>query len=160
MITYHVGNLFDAEKKNCIIAHVCNNMGGWGSGFVVPLGRNYPKAREEYYNNTSYILGHTQLVEISQISKVYVANMIAQTLGGKRPLYYNHLARCMDQVRDYAKAFEVKIYAPLFGSKLAGGNWDFIEQLIIDSWNSCHLDVHIFQLAGEELREDGFQIKD
>ena len=28
-----------------LIAHICNDIGAWGKGFVVPLGQKYPKAK-------------------------------------------------------------------------------------------------------------------
>lgn len=152
MITYHVSNLFSAEQKDCIITHVCNNLRGWGAGFVVPLGNKYPLAREKYFQTEKLILGTTQIVPVDIENNVYVANMIAQTLGGKRPLFYNHLIDCMEEVGRFAETVNSKIYAPLFGSKLAGGNWDFIEELMVDVWSK--LDVHIYQLVGEVLRPD------
>jgi len=44
-----------------------------------------------------------------------------------------------------------QIHAPLFGSGLAGGNWDFIEELINEIWDGY--DITVWQLAGQELRE-------
>ena len=37
-----------------IIPHICNNVGGWGAGFVVPLGRHYPDAKKSYKNLKNY----------------------------------------------------------------------------------------------------------
>lgn len=31
-----------------IIAHICNDKGGWGRGFVVALGGRYPLAKSSY----------------------------------------------------------------------------------------------------------------
>lgn len=31
-----------------IICHCCNAFGGWGRGFVLPLGKRYPKAKTDY----------------------------------------------------------------------------------------------------------------
>ena len=53
-IKYQVGDLFeaiDSYKEKIIIAHVCNNKGAWGSGFVIPLGKKYPLAKSEYLEN-------------------------------------------------------------------------------------------------------------
>jgi hypothetical protein len=71
--------------------------------------------------------------------------MIAQnklfSQDNKRPLNYGALVYCMNQVRSYIKDLEsntemsrIEIHAPKFGSGLAGGNWNFISDLIEDIW--------------------------
>ena len=81
--------------------------------------------------------------------------MVAQTLGGVRPLYYNHLVACMEKVTECVlKGKEdwpdktIRIIAPAFGSNLAGGEWEFIEQLIHDCWIERKIDVTIYYLPG------------
>lgn len=159
-ITYVEGDLFgpavEAAKNNpVIIPHVVNSAGVFGSGFVVPLGRHFPRAKEAYHawhegvniTNIPFELGNTLLVSVT--NEIDVAHMLAQTLGGSRPLYYNHLARCMDHVGEYASNFgPCDIHAPAFGSGLAGGNWFFIEQLINDCWLRRNLNVTIYYLPG------------
>jgi len=131
-------------NKPTIIAHVCNNRGKWGAGFVIPLEKNYPKAKEKYIKYYyCYGLGETQLVQVEK--DIAVANMIAQTLGGKRPLYYNHLSSCMDRVAEIISADEI-IICPKFGSGLAGGNWNFIEELIQDCWIRRDIEVKVCYL--------------
>jgi O-acetyl-ADP-ribose deacetylase (regulator of RNase III) len=87
-INYVVG---DATEPNGpgprIIAHVCNDAGGWGKGFVLALSRRWqgPEAayrswyRERAVNG--FALGATQIVTVSQ--DLYVANMVGQH--GYRP---------------------------------------------------------------------------
>lgn len=166
------GDLFDhlySYNHPTIIAHVCNNKGKWGSGFVIPLAKYWPYAKKAYIkwhkgyvyqSNTSsdgqlLTLGQTQMVTVCDKtytlnnSIIIVANMIAQTLGGNRPLYYNHLARCMDQVANSAEiSAKAEIICPMFGSGLAGGNWDFIRELIEDCWISRGIDVTVYSLEG------------
>ena len=148
-IKYQVGDLFesiDSYKEKIIIAHVCNNKGAWGSGFVIPLGKKYPLAKSEYLENFEWFdLGETQIVEVDYPT-VFVANMFAQTLGGKRPLFYNALAKCIDEVREEAEIRNATIIAPMFGAGLAGGNWSFIEELIEDCWLRNNIPVTIFKL--------------
>jgi hypothetical protein len=80
--------------------------------------------------------------------------MCAQTLGGVRPLSYTHLAICMEEVAynvkvsvDLKDAEEIEIVCPRFGSALAGGNWEFIKELINDSWVRRGLTVKVFYLT-------------
>lgn len=154
-IVYIEGDMFTdianvAENCNVLVPHVCNNQGGWGAGFVIPLGRNYPLAKSQYLTLDSYTLGETQFVE-NKVGdfNVVVCNMIAQTLGGYRPLYYNHLAHCMDSVAKYAKNNSInQIMAPAFGAGLAGGDWNVIKELINDCWLKNGIFVDIYYLKG------------
>jgi len=154
-INYIEGDMFAdvanvVKSCNVIVPHVCNNQGGWGAGFVIPLGKNYPNAKAQYLHLDAYTLGETQFVE-NKVgdNNVVICNMIAQTLGGSRPLYYNHLAKCMDAVADYALRNDIiQIMAPAFGSGLAGGDWDVIKELINDCWLEKRLFVDIYYLKG------------
>jgi len=160
-LTYIKGDLFqhiaDSPDKKFMICHVANCHGRMGSGFVIPLCNLYPNVRPEYErwieeHNSAHFhpgegagLGETQFIQASD--NVIVANMVAQTLGGKRPLYYNHLASCMDQVAyELDVETEYEIIAPMFGSALAGGDWNFIETLIEDCWLRRGIDVTVFYL--------------
>lgn len=152
---YIKGDLFnaDVDERTTIIAHVCNNLGVWGAGFVVPLGRYFPEAKEAYTNwcsrtkDKESLLGLTQFVKCDE---TIVANMIAQTMGGKRPLHYPSLCDCMEKVAMFALQHDAVIHCPLFGSMLAGGNWDFIQELIKDIWLQQNIDVRIFYLEKDE----------
>ena len=188
MLTYHVGDLFQEIDQPpfhrvIVIPHVANNVGGWGSGFVVPLGRKFPNARKQYLDafkygryckttHTMLHLGNVQWVYEQVAQKIddtgreevyrefHIANMVAQqgtvSADNPIPLKYGALVKCMGNVAEFVKITlflnqECQIHAPLFGSALAGGNWDLIEILIKEIWGD--LDVHIHQLPGQELRE-------
>lgn len=136
----------DENKPAIIIPHVCNNLGAWGAGFVVPLGQHYPDAKESYLK-CNKTLGHTDIASLP--NNLFVANMIAQDgVGGKRPLRYDALTFCMHAVRAFATEKQAHIHAPLFGSGLAGGNWNFITQLILDVWGD--LSVSIYYLPKDQ----------
>lgn len=145
MLKYVQGDLFSHDFSNpTIIAHVTNNQYAWGSGFVIPLGKRFPQAREKYLKYKSW-LGATQFVNITEDPAVMVANMCAQTLEYGRPLYYNKLANCMERVAECAAIYKQTVICPLFGAGLAGGNWDFIHELIIDCWiRDDKLDVKVY----------------
>lgn len=167
-VKYVEGDLFAANGKlngTLVVPHVCNDAGAWGAGFVVPLGRNFPTTQERYrkwYGGSpppeatypgglNFGLGKTQNIEVhADQPRVIVANMIAQHMtGGVRPLRYNALAACMDQVvGEFDKYDHPEIHAPMFGSALAGGDWNFIEQLVTDCWLRRDVDVTIYYLPG------------
>lgn len=139
-----------------IVPHVCNSHGVMGSGFVVPLAKHYPQVKAAYLEwsqheehsevwdeSDKFALGETQIVVAKEKPEILFANMVAQILGGERPLHYNHLSKCMDYVAYAAKYNKSRIIAPLFGAGLAGGDWKIIEKLIEDCWLRPGLDVTI-----------------
>lgn len=152
-ITYIEGDLFAAIKNSqdsIIIPHVCNDVGAWGAGFVVPLGRQFPSSRDEYlkwHRGKDFRLGEIQTV---QIDNICVVNMVAQhSVGGPRPLRYPALGKCIESVRDFIKSsFIGAIHAPMFGAGLAGGDWNFIEQMILDGWVNQGIPTTIYYLPG------------
>jgi len=156
-INYVQGDLFNMVKPGVVIPHVCNCDNKWGRGFVVPLIENYLRARTEFddwyrgevVDMPPLQLGRTQAVEVEP--NVYVANMVAQVfycregMRANRPLYYNALMTCMETVARLCTALELEILAPKFGSELAGGNWDFVEDLIYDIWIEKQIPVTVVE---------------
>lgn len=179
-IRYIEGDLFKHEydSSRCtIIAQVCNDQGRMGDGFVVPLAKTFPWVKEAYCNwfkdlaqRDSEVLldtqrlgdftkparGQTQLVNVSDEPKIIVANMVAQDLSdGPRPLYYNDLVKCMEQVANCRQIQAgAEIICPMFGSGLAGGNWDFIQDLITDCWLTRGIQVTVYYL--KQFLPEGF----
>lgn len=150
----------DATKPitngNKIIAHICNNKGGWGAGFVLSLSNAWSKP-EQYYrkwfersNNIS--LGMVQYVLVDKNYKdgnLYVANMIAQN-GYKSesnpvPLDYNALKVCLSDVADAAKSRNASIHMPKIGCGLAGGDWNKIEQIIRSVVCTKGVQVYVYE---------------
>lgn len=166
-INYVEGDLFKHEfdrNKTTFITHVCNDKGGYGSGFVVPLSKYFPKARTEYLrwhkdelwlflaNRKPFELGQTQFVEND--NNVIVCNMVAQTLGGIRPLFYDKLVDCMRQVYvETCKYQNCEIVAPLFGTDLAGGSLEVTLPLIQDIWTKNNVPVTLYYLKDSSLTE-------
>jgi hypothetical protein len=169
MIEYIEGDLFadvPRQDDDCvIIAHCCNNIGAWGAGFVVPLGKKYPTAKSSYLELSQRILGQTQFIET--FNSVFVANMIGQEGIGPKidennklvpPIRYEAIRSCMEQVAAFAKELKlrqmsflpnpkVRIVCPLFGAGLAGGDWNIIEKMIISIWDSEGINVNIYYLS-------------
>jgi hypothetical protein len=136
-----------------IIPHVCNSIGAWGSGFVIPLGKRYPNAKKLYKESSSFQLGLT--IFASDHNNILVANMIAQEGIGPKiienkiipPIRYDYLQKCMDTVREKAEQLKkenkmVKIACPMFGSGLAGGDWSIIEKMIAETWKDIDTTVY------------------
>lgn len=158
MIKYVQGDLFDMVEPGVLIPHVCNCDNKWGRGFVVPLMENYLSARtafDGWYHGKfademqPLQLGRTQVVTVD--ANIFVANMVAQVfycregMRSTRPLYYNALVTCMETVGRFVKQMDLRILAPKFGSELAGGNWDFVEDLIYDIWIEKQIPVTVVE---------------
>ena len=78
--------------------------------------------------------------------------MIAQngTISKKnyRPLNYLALVKCMNQInmfisKNFNNDTRVEIHAPRFGCGLAGGNWNFISDLIDDIWTNKSVVIYL-----------------
>jgi hypothetical protein len=168
LLKYVEGDMFGPIKamagQTVLVPHVCNDRGAWGSGFVVPLGRNFPKTRDHYLKwhgkspppdatypgGIDFGLGKTQVLQVSEDPRIIVFNMVAQVMGVGRPLFYNMLARCMDQVaEEHRKWPNAVIHCPMFGSSLAGGDWNIIEQLVYDCWlRTSKIPTTVYYLPG------------
>jgi|2_EtaG_2_1085320.scaffolds.fasta_scaffold00695_17 hypothetical protein len=164
------------NAKGIMIPHVCNNIGGWGSGFVLAINEAFGnKAMNAYrrwhsngnfdmdlradddfgYSDTAFVLGSVQYVRIDKPKylgrPVTIANMIGQhkTIPHEaKPIRYAALATAMDEVgiTSHANNSNYEIHAPMFGSGLAGGNWEIIKSLIHEIWvDKYDLDVTIYE---------------
>jgi len=150
----------DDENEIVVIPHVCNNIRGWGKGFVLALDKISPEPKKIYQQHLEQFrdprnsLGEVCTATIDE--KTYVANMIAQNgvVGpdNKRPLKYWALVKCMQTVLGdvggriqgiHEKPFA--IHCPKFGSALAKGNWTFIEELIEELWIDKGFDVTVYE---------------
>lgn len=130
MIEYRTGDATIPVERPVVIAHVVNDEGGWGAGFVVPLGRRYPAA-ERAYRREVPSLGAVQWVEVEP-GAVWVANLCAQRgfATRERPcaLDYDALAKCLAALVHVAAGATVQM--PRIGCGLAGGEWSRVEALI------------------------------
>lgn len=148
--------------SSIIIPHVCNNINVFGAGFASAVASHYPEVKENYHllgnNFLKDNLGHTQFIEVVK-DKTYghrliFANMIAQngiiSKNNPRPLNYLALAKSMLNISKYIKSnFSdnengIQIHAPKFGCGLAGGNWNFILNLIEDIWTNYNITIYTY----------------
>jgi hypothetical protein len=168
-ICYTANNLFTSindrliiENKgyNIIVPHVCNNVNGFGAGFAYHVQNNFPIVKENFHLlGKKASLGYTQFVVAKENKKtggkIIFANMIAQngtiSKANHRPLNYASLVKCMIDTKTFISSIksendnDVEIHAPKFGSGLAGGNWNFIENLIEDIWFNINSYIYIIK---------------
>jgi O-acetyl-ADP-ribose deacetylase (regulator of RNase III) len=124
-----------------IIAHICNDLGGWGKGFVLAVSKRWPEPERAYRDwhraraGNDFGLGATPLVRVRP--DTWVANMVAQRgmrTGSKGPpIRYDAVARCLGAVADHALRLTASVHMPRIGSGIAGGRWDRVEPIITET---------------------------
>lgn len=139
-------------EGNKIIVHICNDLGGWGKGFVLAISRKWPepeKAYRDWYKDRSennFGLGATQFVQVSD--KLFIGNMIAQEglkrINNKAPIRYEAVKACLKTVAVEAEKFNASIHMPRIGCGLAGGKWDRIEPIITETLSSIDMEVYVY----------------
>lgn len=122
-----------------IIAHICNNIGGWGKGFVLAISKRWKSPEQEYrkwHRNRSendFELGNIQIIQVDKY--IYVANMIGQQgikTGSKGvPIRYESVEKCLNILAKKSIELNASVHMPRIGCGLAGGNWKMIEPLVI-----------------------------
>lgn len=140
MINYVFGDAtWPLGDDNKIIAHICNNFGAWGSGFVLAVSRRWPGPEQKYRrmrgraSQPSMNLGTIQMVKVDH--NLFVCNMIAQHgIGpgkqGRPPIRYDALGECLAKLQVEAQKMSASVHMPRIGCGLAGGRWQEIEPII------------------------------
>jgi O-acetyl-ADP-ribose deacetylase (regulator of RNase III) len=138
---------------NKIIAHVCNDAGKWGKGFVLAISNRWPQPRDEFlllHSRRALMLGMVQLVRVEKT--IWVANMIAQkgikAEGGVPPIRYDALLECLKQLGFHAHQSPASIHMPRIRCGLAGGEWDKVEKLICETLPATRVYVYDLPARG------------
>jgi O-acetyl-ADP-ribose deacetylase (regulator of RNase III) len=150
-LNYIKGDATHPIKEHALICHVCNNVGGWGKGFVLALSKRWPEPERAYrdwfdgifeepqiIDDKQFKLGNVQFVPIlTEGNNFWVANMIAQNntrkrndLSDKVYIDYDTLNITLDKTFKFAKEKQLTVHMPRIGCGLAGGKWDLIEPLL------------------------------
>jgi O-acetyl-ADP-ribose deacetylase (regulator of RNase III) len=140
--------------ENRIIAHVCNDIGAWGRGFVLALSRRGPEPEAAYkawYRDRAgndFALGAVQLVPVQP--RLWVANMVGQhgirRSGGQPPIRYEAVDEALGTLAEHALRLDASVHMPRIGAGLAGGDWTRIESLIADRLCVRGVDVTVYDL--------------
>lgn len=124
-------------EGNKIIVHVCNDIGGWGKGFVLALSKKWKEPEEEYRkwykSKVGFELGKVQLVKVEE--DIWVANLIGQHKtrydeNGNPPIRYSAIKLGMVEVHRLANEINASVHMPRIGCGLAGGKWEKIQPIL------------------------------
>lgn len=122
---------------NKIIVHICNDIGGWGKGFVLAISKRWKSPelqyRKWYESGNDFELGKVQFVQVEE--DTWVANLIGQHKirkdeQGNPPIRYSAIKIGMTAVQQKAKELGATVHMPRIGCGLAGGKWEKIQPII------------------------------
>lgn len=159
-ISFLKGDATSPQTDGCkIIAHVCNDIGGWGKGIVLAISSRWKEPEEQYrkwYQNrdgNDFALGSTQLVKVDR--DLYIANMVGQHGIKSRsksksneppPIRYEALNKCLASLGTTAEELSASVHMPRIGCGLAGGKWDLVEPLITSQLCTRGIPVYVYDL--------------
>lgn len=159
MIQYTKGDATDPIRRTDFIVHICNDVGGWGAGFVLALSNRWPEPEAQYrrwaadrVNNRGddFELGQVSYVDVG--SNLWVVNMIAQhgtrhDADGNPPIRYDALERCLDKVALQCLLSGAAVHMPRIGCGLGGSTWEDIEPIVQRTLIDHSIPVTVYDFA-------------
>lgn len=134
-----------------IIAHIVNDVGVWGAGFVKALSDRWLEPELAYLEWAEGKKPHGELVrgrsQFVRADKAHVvANMCAMSAPGKPDAVdLGALRRCLDRVAYEAKRTLASIHMPRIGTGIGGRTWEEIEPIVCAACTG--VDVYVYDLG-------------
>lgn len=134
-----------------MIVHICNDIGGWGRGFVLALSKKWQapeqQYRQWYKSDESFALGEVQFVQVED--DLWVSNLIGQHKTrkdekGNPPIRYRAVEQGLGTIARKAVELNASVHMPRIGCGLAGGKWEKIEPLIQKTLLPSEVEVTIY----------------
>ncbi len=143
-----------AAAGHKIIAHVCNDSGRWGKGFVLALNKRW-KAPEQHFRAAfaadKPALGEVQFIQVED--DITVANIIGQhgirparNTTAPAPIRYEAVRAGLLAVARHAQSRRASVHMPRIGCGLAGGRWVLIEPIIDETLIAAGIQTWIYDL--------------
>lgn len=139
------------SENNKIIVHICNDIGGWGKGFVMAISKRWKKPenqyREWFKSKDGFELGKVQFVQVEE--DLWVANLIGQHKinkdeNGNAPIRYDAIEDGLKEVASFAIENNASVHMPRIGCGLAGGKWEMIEPIILKTLSNNDVEVVVY----------------
>jgi len=140
------------QMETKIIVHVCNDIGGWGKGFVMAISSRWKQPEQQYRewfkSNNNFSLGEVQFVQVEV--ELWVANLIGQHKINKDensnpPIRYDAISLGLEKIGQFAIYKKATIHMPRIGCGLAGGSWDKIEPLINKTLLEKGIETYVYE---------------
>jgi len=136
-----------------IITHICNDIGGWGKGFVMALSKRWKTPEHQYRqwheSSQNFQLGEVQFVKVEP--DLVVANIIGQhkvsPVNGVPPIRYEAVRAGLQKVAAYALDHAASVHMPRMGAGLAGGKWEEIEKIVEEELSQKGISVSVYDFA-------------
>jgi O-acetyl-ADP-ribose deacetylase (regulator of RNase III) len=158
MIHYLTGDATQPQGDGPkVIVHVCNDVGGWGAGFVVALSRRWKEPEAAYrrwhregrdHDAGAFELGAVQFVAVGPA--LWVANLVGQhglgPAAGVPPVRYGAIQTGLKNVAAFARQQGATVHMPKIGAGLAGGDWDRISRIIEEQLDAKGVGVNVYSL--------------
>ena len=155
-IFYTIGDATQPVGDGTIfIVHVCNDIGGWGRGFVLALSKRWLEPEQRYRKwhrgeeEAAFALGEVQFVQVAD--NIWVANLIGQrdvrSIGGIPPVRYDAIQQGLRQVAVEARRHGASVHMPRSGCGLAGGKWEVIGKIVEEELVAKDVPVTVYDLA-------------
>ncbi|SNR54215.1 macro domain-containing protein [Flavobacterium sp. ov086] len=139
------------SEDNKVIVHICNDIGGWGKGFVMAISKRWKKPenqyREWFKSKDGFELGKVQFVQVEE--DLWVVNLIGQHKinkdeNGNAPIRYDAIEDGLKEVASFAKENNASVHMPRIGCGLAGGKWEMIEPVILKTLSENNIEVTVY----------------
>ena len=151
-VNYIIGDATNPQVKgNKIIVHVCNDIGGWGKGFVMAISKRWKQPEQQYRqwfkSNENFSLGQVQYVQVEE--ELWIANLIGQHKinkdeNGNAPIRYEAILLGLINVGQFAIDKKATIHMPRIGCGLAGGQWTEIEEIVNDNLIAHEIETTVY----------------
>ncbi|MEU8760496.1 macro domain-containing protein [Streptomyces sp. NPDC048659] len=140
-----------------IVAHVCNDLGGWGKGFVRAVSARWPEPETAYRRwhreraGNGFGLGAAQFVQVGPY--LWVANLVGQrgirtSRSAGPPVRYEAIDAALGPLGDKALELGASVHMPRIGCGLAGGTWERVEPLIAGRLVARGIAVTVYDFGG------------
>lgn len=151
-INYTKGDATNPQSPdNKIIVHICNDIGGWGKGFVMAISKKWKEPETEYRKwfqfKDNFDLGQVQFIQVE--NDLWIANLIGQHKinkddNGEAPIRYDAIRKGLEKTSIFAKENNASVHMPRIGCGLAGGKWEFVEPIILETLSANNIEVTVY----------------
>jgi len=138
-----------------VIVHVCNDVGGWGKGFVLAISKRWCEPEREYRRwhheraPDPLELGRVQFVEVDP--SLWIANLVGQhglrADNGIPPVRYDAIRTGLVAVAAFAREHAATVHMPRIGAGLAGGSWPIIAEIVEEVLVNHGINVTVYDVA-------------
>ncbi len=139
------------EKHRSHRKHRGKHNGAWGAGFVMALSARWQEPEWSYraltaeYSPNPIPPGLVRFVRVEhdiQVANIIGQNGVGPRLNGKPPVNYQALLDGLLKVESVAAHKGASVHMPRIGCGLAGGQWEFVRQLV--GVGLCAFDIPVF----------------